>query len=188
MEKASRGLVELISALNFDHQEVALGLFRLYQYCLDNIKKSNYGEAISIIEELKASWVATLDKKIEIPKGELGIRLRGPKLKARGVQVQTVKVSKGKTTVAEKGLEISVTITPIIPVFLDLKLLAGKLSTYPRSSAIRSILFLVLGLMSGLSFKARETVFVETFATLAKVILFNFTSSASAEDRLLMGN
>ena len=95
------------------------------------------------------------------------------------------------TTVAEKGLEISVTITPIVAVFLDLKLLAGKLSTYPRSSAIRSILFLVLGLMSGLPFKARETVFVETFATLAtsaKVILFTFTSSACAEDRLLISD
>jgi len=62
MEKASKAIVELISALNFDHQEVSMGLFRLYQYCLDRIKQGEFEESVRILEGLKESWAQTQQK------------------------------------------------------------------------------------------------------------------------------
>ncbi|MFC1556815.1 flagellar protein FliS [candidate division KSB1 bacterium] len=55
--KASKGIVELISALNFDHDGVSLGFFRLYQFCQDKIKKDQFEEAIPILEGLREAWV-----------------------------------------------------------------------------------------------------------------------------------
>lgn len=57
--KASKGLVELISALNFDYEEISLGLFRLYQYCMDKIKKGEFDEVVSILQNLRESWVSS---------------------------------------------------------------------------------------------------------------------------------
>ena len=58
--KASKGIVELISALNFEHEEVSLGFFRLYQYTMDKIKQSEFDEAIEILQGLRNSWAKTL--------------------------------------------------------------------------------------------------------------------------------
>ncbi|MCH7783654.1 flagellar protein FliS [candidate division KSB1 bacterium] len=58
--KASKGLVELISALNFDYAEMCLGLFRLYQYCMDRIKVGEFDEATEILQGLRESWAKTL--------------------------------------------------------------------------------------------------------------------------------
>ncbi|MFC1564106.1 flagellar protein FliS [candidate division KSB1 bacterium] len=74
IDKATKGLVELISALNFDYQEVSLGLFRLYQFCLDSIKQNNFDDAIKILEGLRESWISTLDKKVPHAKKELSIK------------------------------------------------------------------------------------------------------------------
>jgi len=60
---ASKGLVELISALNFDYQEVSLGLFRLYQYCQDKIKKREFDEAVIILQGLRNSWIQAMRQK-----------------------------------------------------------------------------------------------------------------------------
>lgn len=57
--KASKGLVELISALNFDYEEISLGLFRLYQYCMDKIKKGEFDEVVLILQDLRESWVSS---------------------------------------------------------------------------------------------------------------------------------
>ncbi|MFC1477193.1 flagellar export chaperone FliS [candidate division KSB1 bacterium] len=61
--KASKGLVELMSALNFDYDEVALGLFRLYQYCQDKIKLGEYDEAIKILENLRNAWAESVKRE-----------------------------------------------------------------------------------------------------------------------------
>jgi hypothetical protein len=74
IEKSTKGIVELISALNFDYQEVSLGLFRLYQYCLDNIKQNKFDEAVVILEGLRDSWTATMNKKQPSFKKELSIK------------------------------------------------------------------------------------------------------------------
>jgi len=57
IDKASKGLVELISSLNFEHEEIALGLFRLYQYCMDQAKQSKFDEVVSIMQSLRTSWI-----------------------------------------------------------------------------------------------------------------------------------
>jgi len=55
-DKANSGLIELIAALNFDYQDVSLGLFKLYNYCQNQIRKENWNEAKSIIQDLRDAW------------------------------------------------------------------------------------------------------------------------------------
>jgi len=57
MVKASKAIVELISALKFEYEEISISLFQLYQYCLDQIKKEEYDDAIDILTGLRESWV-----------------------------------------------------------------------------------------------------------------------------------
>ncbi len=54
--RARRGLVELIGTLNFDYAEIAVGLFRLYDYCLMVLGRGRFEEAGRVIRELKAAW------------------------------------------------------------------------------------------------------------------------------------
>lgn len=56
-QKVSKALIELISGLNFNYGEIPLGLFRLYQYCLDIIKKDQFEEALKILSELRDAWI-----------------------------------------------------------------------------------------------------------------------------------
>ncbi len=58
-QRLSRAIVELISALNFEHREVALGLFRLYNYCLRNAKLGNFDAVKPILCELRDTWSST---------------------------------------------------------------------------------------------------------------------------------
>ncbi len=53
---AQRALNELIIALNFEHKEVAFGLFRLYDYCKGCIQKRDYPPALKVLEELRDTW------------------------------------------------------------------------------------------------------------------------------------
>ena len=61
--KVSKALVELIAALRFDgNEEVATGLFRLYQYSMDMAKQGDFDEARQILTDLRGAWVSTLEK------------------------------------------------------------------------------------------------------------------------------
>ena len=60
--KATKAVVELISALRFEYKEVSVNLFQLYQYCLDNIREENYEEAIIVLTGLRESWVEAANK------------------------------------------------------------------------------------------------------------------------------
>jgi flagellin-specific chaperone FliS len=62
-EKATRAISVLRDALNFEYQDVALGLFKVYQWCLDCIRQGDYNSAISALSELRDAWVQT-EKKI----------------------------------------------------------------------------------------------------------------------------
>lgn len=55
-KQVSAALVELIDALNFEQEEIAAGLFKLYDYCLRIVKKGNYDEVLTIITELRDTW------------------------------------------------------------------------------------------------------------------------------------
>jgi flagellin-specific chaperone FliS len=62
-EKATRAISVLRDALNFEYKDVALGLFRVYQWCLDCLRQGDYTSAISALSELRDAWVQT-EKKI----------------------------------------------------------------------------------------------------------------------------
>jgi flagellin-specific chaperone FliS len=54
--KMSRVLVELMGALNFQYEETATRLYRLYEYCQRCIFQRKFDEALNIITELKNAW------------------------------------------------------------------------------------------------------------------------------------
>lgn len=53
---ANKAVNELIAALNFDYQEVALSLYRLYQYSKHCLRQGKQNEAIEVLEELRSAW------------------------------------------------------------------------------------------------------------------------------------
>jgi flagellin-specific chaperone FliS len=57
--KATRTISALRDTLDLDYPEVAAGLFRLYQWCLDCIRKGDYASAINTLAELRTAWAAT---------------------------------------------------------------------------------------------------------------------------------
>jgi flagellin-specific chaperone FliS len=58
---AQRALNELVTALDFEHQDLSLGLYRLYDYCKRNIRQGNTAEAIGVLEELRSTWAKAFD-------------------------------------------------------------------------------------------------------------------------------
>jgi len=61
-QRLSRALVQLIAALNFEHQEMALGAFRLYNYCLRQAKIGRFDAAKPILVGLRDAWVEAEEK------------------------------------------------------------------------------------------------------------------------------
>ena len=57
--KATKTISALRDTLDLDYPDVALGLFRLYQWCLDCIRKNDYASAITTLTELRGAWAAT---------------------------------------------------------------------------------------------------------------------------------
>jgi len=56
-QKAMKGITELIVSLDFEYEEFAVRMYKLYQYCRDQIIHENTKEAIAIMEGLRDSWV-----------------------------------------------------------------------------------------------------------------------------------
>jgi len=54
--QAVRAVNALILALDFKYRDVAMGLFRLYDYTKKCIYARRYAEALEILEGLRASW------------------------------------------------------------------------------------------------------------------------------------
>jgi len=65
--KVSKALIELISALKFEHGEISLGMFKLYQYCMDIVKKNQFDEVMEILSELRNTWLVVV-KENQSPK------------------------------------------------------------------------------------------------------------------------
>lgn len=53
---AIKAITELIVGLNFEYEEISTGLFRLYQYSKDCIRRDDMNEAIHVLEELRSTW------------------------------------------------------------------------------------------------------------------------------------
>ncbi len=63
LEKTNKALMELISALRFDNEEVSqisIGLKKLYEFCQEQMRKQNYDIVVKILTELRQSWIAAL--------------------------------------------------------------------------------------------------------------------------------
>ncbi len=58
-ERAVKAISVLRDALNFDYQEIAVGLFRVYQYCLDCLRKGDFVQAMGYLKELREAWVSS---------------------------------------------------------------------------------------------------------------------------------
>ena len=64
MTKTNDALQVLINALRFDNEEVkavSTGLFKLYQYCQEQMRKKNYEIVYKILTELKESWITAFN-------------------------------------------------------------------------------------------------------------------------------
>ena len=68
--KGSKVLIELMSALNFDYEDVSSRLYRLYEYCQRCIFQKKLEEALFVITELRNTWAKTFnleEEKSDIP-------------------------------------------------------------------------------------------------------------------------
>jgi len=59
--RALRGLMGLVTALNFDYKEVAVPLYQLYQYCLERARKRKFDEVEELIGGLKSAWAEAMN-------------------------------------------------------------------------------------------------------------------------------
>ncbi len=57
--KAVKTISALRDTLDFNYPEVSTGLFRLYQWCLDCVRKGDYSSAIGTLTELRNAWATT---------------------------------------------------------------------------------------------------------------------------------
>jgi flagellin-specific chaperone FliS len=55
-QRAGKAVGELIRSLNFEYNEIATELFRLYEYCLWEIRRSHFLEAAKVLRWLKRAW------------------------------------------------------------------------------------------------------------------------------------
>jgi flagellin-specific chaperone FliS len=61
--QSTKVITVLRDALNFDYPEVSVGLFRIYQWCLDSIRQGDYNAALNSMRELREAW-ATTEKQL----------------------------------------------------------------------------------------------------------------------------
>ncbi len=66
MIKTNTAISELIGFLRFDdetYKDLAINLLRLYQFCQDQTRKSNFGIVSKILTELRESWLQAMNNK-----------------------------------------------------------------------------------------------------------------------------
>jgi flagellin-specific chaperone FliS len=54
---AQNAITELVVGLNFEYQDISVGLYRLYQYTKHCIRNGNMNEAVRVLDELRTTWV-----------------------------------------------------------------------------------------------------------------------------------
>lgn len=65
LSKTNEALQVLINALRFDTEEVksvSLGLFKLYQYCQEEMRHKNFEIVYRILTELRDSWLTAFNQ------------------------------------------------------------------------------------------------------------------------------
>ncbi len=64
LAKTNQALQELINSLKWEGEEVtniSSGLYRLYQYCQEEMRKKNYEIVYKILTELRETWLAAFN-------------------------------------------------------------------------------------------------------------------------------
>jgi len=64
MVKTNEALQVLINALNFDDpsaKDISVGLFKLYQFCQDQMRKNNPQVVLKILTELRDTWQQSMN-------------------------------------------------------------------------------------------------------------------------------
>ena len=54
--RAMKTLSMLRNTLDHDYSEIAVGLFGLFQWCLECIRREDYDDALVTLRELRESW------------------------------------------------------------------------------------------------------------------------------------
>lgn len=49
-------LTELIAALSFDHREVSMPLFSIYDHCIRQGRAGNFGDVRAVLVQLRDAW------------------------------------------------------------------------------------------------------------------------------------
>ena len=61
--KMNRVLTSLMTALDFEYQEQATRLYRMYEYCQNCIMQKRYDEALAIIRDMRETWANAFNLK-----------------------------------------------------------------------------------------------------------------------------
>ena len=62
-DEVSRALVQLIDSLNFEYEDVAVGLFRLYEYCMRMVKEGEFEVPLELLSELRDTWATAMGEQ-----------------------------------------------------------------------------------------------------------------------------
>jgi flagellin-specific chaperone FliS len=76
--RATKTLSILRDSLGYDYGKVTVGLFSLYQWCLDCIRKEDYQSALIILQELRDAWAKAENKINTITQNKLDQRFIPP--------------------------------------------------------------------------------------------------------------
>jgi flagellin-specific chaperone FliS len=68
LKRTTQALNLLRSTLDFEQGEVAVGMYRLYQYCGDLAREGRFDEAQNILRELVRAWVEVLVRETDARK------------------------------------------------------------------------------------------------------------------------
>lgn len=67
MVTALKAVTALRDALDLNYAEIAMNLLSLYNWCLDCIRKEDYGQAKTTLFELREAWV-TVENQMNAPR------------------------------------------------------------------------------------------------------------------------
>lgn len=65
--RASKVVSLLRDSLNFDYGDSAMGFFRLYQWCLDCIRKEDFESTLKVLHELRDTWATAESQMASAP-------------------------------------------------------------------------------------------------------------------------
>ncbi len=75
-DRASKAIVELISALNFEYEEMANRFYGIYEFCMREVKAGNYETARELLQDLRNGWIEAAAQNPEVANQQPTQRMR----------------------------------------------------------------------------------------------------------------